>query len=77
MVWNTRKRSGMNGLKYFADTNCFIYLLDENPLIMPFANDGWAFSYITEIALLSKKENHYNCAFAGLLFLRAFPVSPI
>lgn len=55
MVWNTRKRSGMNGLKYFADTNCFIYLLDENPLILPFANDGWAFSYITEIELLSKK----------------------
>lgn len=39
-----------------ADTNCFIYLLDENPLLLPFANDEWAFSYITEIELLSKKD---------------------
>jgi len=54
-VWNTRKKSGMNGIKYLADTNCFIYLLDENPLILPFADDIWAFSYITEIELLSKK----------------------
>lgn len=45
----------MNGIKYLADTNCFIYLLDENPLILPFAIDGWAFSYITEIELLCKK----------------------
>jgi len=45
----------MNGIKYLVDTNCFIYLLDENPLILPFISDGWAFSYITEIELLSKK----------------------
>ncbi|MDB4901440.1 MAG: hypothetical protein JWQ63_721 [Mucilaginibacter sp.] len=45
----------MNGIKYIADTNCFIYLLDENPLILPFTTDSWAFSYITEIELLSKK----------------------
>ncbi len=45
----------MNGIKYLADTNCFIYLLDENPLLLPFAADDWAFSYITEIELLSKK----------------------
>ncbi|GAC1303839.1 MAG: hypothetical protein NVSMB24_10380 [Mucilaginibacter sp.] len=45
----------MNGIKYLADTNCFIYLLDQNPLILPFADDIWAFSYITEIELLSKK----------------------
>src|SRR5258708_2012616 len=45
----------MNGIKYLADTNCFIYLLDENPLVLPFTSDGWAFSYITEIELLSKK----------------------
>ncbi|MBS1502895.1 MAG: PIN domain-containing protein [Bacteroidetes bacterium] len=45
----------MSGIKYLADTNCFIYLLDENPLLLPFASDGWAFSYITEIELLSKK----------------------
>jgi hypothetical protein len=29
--------------------------LDENPLLLPFASDNWAFSYITEIELLSKK----------------------
>jgi predicted nucleic acid-binding protein len=46
----------MSGAKYIADTNCFIYLLDENPLLLPFANDEWAFSYITEIELLSKKD---------------------
>jgi len=45
----------MSGIKYLADTNCFIYLLDENPLLLPFASDTWAFSYITEIELLSKK----------------------
>nr|WP_294941828.1 PIN domain-containing protein [uncultured Mucilaginibacter sp.] len=50
----------MNGINYLVDTNCFIYLLDENPIILPFLNDGWAFSYITEIELLSKKgmSNH-------------------
>ena len=45
----------MNGVKYLVDTNCFIYLLDENPFLLPFANDDWAYSYITEIELLSKK----------------------
>ncbi len=45
----------MNGIKYVADTNCFIYLLDENSAILPFAEGGWAFSFITEIELLSKK----------------------
>lgn len=46
----------MNGIKYLADTNCFIYLLDENPLVLPFVIDGRAYSYITEIELLSKKD---------------------
>ena len=45
----------MNGIDYLADTNCFIYLLDESPLLLPFATNNWAFSYITEIELLSKK----------------------
>ncbi|BAU52906.1 PIN domain-containing protein [Mucilaginibacter gotjawali] len=45
----------MNGIKYLADTNCFIYLLDQNPIISPFLSHDWAFSYITEIELLSKK----------------------
>ncbi|MEP6614106.1 MAG: hypothetical protein ABJA76_19520 [Mucilaginibacter sp.] len=45
----------MNGIDYVVDTNCFIYLLNENPLILPFTDQGWAFSYITEMELLSKK----------------------
>lgn len=44
----------MNGIKYLADTNCFIYLLDAHPLFSSFLQDTWAFSYITEIELLSK-----------------------
>ncbi len=45
----------MSGAKYLADTNCFIYLLSENPILSPFVDDQWAFSYITEMELLSKK----------------------
>lgn len=44
----------MNGIKYLADTNCFIYLLDAHPLLLSFSQDTWAYSYITEIELLSK-----------------------
>lgn len=56
----TRKNSGMNGIKYFVDTNCFIYLLEQNPLLTSFAHEKWAFSYITEIELLSKKNIDNN-----------------
>jgi len=45
----------MNGIKYVADTNCFIYLLQDNDVLNPFLEEGWAFSFITEIELLSKK----------------------
>lgn len=45
----------MSGIKYFVDTNCFIYLLEANSLINTFLHDDWAFSYITEIELLCKK----------------------
>ncbi len=45
----------MSGIKFLADTNCFIYLPDQNPLVLPFTDEAWAFSYITEIELLSKK----------------------
>ncbi|TFF34316.1 PIN domain-containing protein [Mucilaginibacter psychrotolerans] len=45
----------MNGINYLVDTNCFIYLLDENPIMLPFLEDTWAFSYVTEIELLCKK----------------------
>jgi len=44
----------MSGAKYLVDTNCFVYLLDQNPILLPFAEDDWAFSYITEIELLCK-----------------------
>jgi len=33
----------------------FYLLLNQIPFILPFATDAWAFSYITEIELLSKK----------------------
>lgn len=45
----------MSGIKYLADTNAFIYLLDGNELILQLAQFDWAFSYITEIELLAKK----------------------
>lgn len=45
----------MSGLNYIADTNCFIYLLDEHMAILPFIEGTWTYSYITEIELLSKK----------------------
>jgi len=44
----------MNGIEYLADTNCFIYFLDEHPAFSSFVYDNWAYSYITEIELLSK-----------------------
>ncbi len=45
----------MNGIDYLADTNCFIYLLEQNPILLPFTENTWAFSYITEMEILSKK----------------------
>jgi len=45
----------MNGINYLSDTNCFVYLLDENPLLLPFTKSGWAYSFITEMEVLSKK----------------------
>jgi predicted nucleic acid-binding protein len=50
----------MNGIKYLADTNCFIYLLQDNDVLNPFLDEGWAFSYIAEIELLSKKDLNAN-----------------
>jgi len=45
----------MNGIDYFVDTNCFIYFLDEHPLLSPFKDSAWAYSVITKMELLSKK----------------------
>lgn len=45
----------MSGIRYLADTNAFVYLLEGHELILQLAQFDWAFSYITEIELLSKK----------------------
>ncbi|HEY9340955.1 MAG TPA: type II toxin-antitoxin system VapC family toxin [Hanamia sp.] len=45
----------MNGIKYLADTNTFIYLLDKHPVLQPLLESEWMFSFITEIELLGKK----------------------
>lgn len=45
----------MSGTDYLVDTNCFIYLLEEHPLLQSFIADSWGYSFITEMELLSKK----------------------
>lgn len=59
----------MNGIDYVVDTNCFIYLLNEDPLVLPFLDKGWAFSFITEIELLSHKPltNHQTSIIKAML----------
>lgn len=57
----------MNGINYLVDTNCFIYLLEENPLIIPFTNNGWAYSFITEIELLSHKSSQKKVCFQPVI----------
>jgi len=44
----------MNGLKYLADTNAFIFLLDKHPSLKPLIENEWYFSFITEIELKGK-----------------------
>lgn len=44
----------MIGINYIVDTNCFIYLLNRHPALIPFLESKWAYSYITEIELLCK-----------------------
>ncbi len=51
----TKRNLGMSGTNYLADTNCFIYLLNEHPLLQQFTDSIWTYSYITEMELLSKK----------------------
>jgi predicted nucleic acid-binding protein len=57
----------MSGIRYLADTNAFIYLLEGNELILQLAQFDWAFSYITEIELLAKK----NISEAEEIMIRA------
>ncbi len=44
----------MNGLKYLADTNAFIYLLNRHPALQTLLDSEWQYSFITEIELLGK-----------------------
>lgn len=44
----------MNGLKYLADTNTFIFLLDRHPALRNLLESEWHYSFITEIELLGK-----------------------
>jgi predicted nucleic acid-binding protein len=45
----------MNGNRFLADTNAFIYLLDRHPSLQPLLQSQWVYSFITEIELLGKK----------------------
>lgn len=47
----------MSGIDYLVDTNIFIFLLEENELVLPFVNDNWNYSYITELELLGNNKN--------------------
>jgi len=44
----------MNGNRFLADTNTFIYLLDKHPSLQPLLESEWVYSFITEIELLGK-----------------------
>ncbi|MBY0433158.1 MAG: PIN domain-containing protein [Cyclobacteriaceae bacterium] len=44
----------MNGRRYLADTNAFIYLLKKESAIAPLLDSEWYFSFVTEIELLGK-----------------------
>lgn len=44
----------MNGHKYLADTNAFIFLLARHPALKPVLNSEWCYSFITEIELKGK-----------------------
>jgi predicted nucleic acid-binding protein len=44
----------MSGLRYLADTNAFIFLLDKHPALKNLLESDWYFSFITEIELLGK-----------------------
>ena len=46
----------MNGHKYLADTNTYIFLLDKHPSLRPLLDSEWYFSFITEIELKGKHQ---------------------
>jgi len=47
----------MSGINFLADTNAFNYLLDDKFHYSQLLDGNWAFSYITEIELLSNKNS--------------------
>ncbi len=44
----------MNGNRFLAEINTFIYLLDKHPSLQPLLESEWVYSFITEIELLGK-----------------------
>jgi predicted nucleic acid-binding protein len=44
----------MNGNKYLADTNAFIYFLGKHPAIKPLIEAEWYYSFISRVELLGK-----------------------
>lgn len=44
----------MNGHKYLADTNAFIFLLDKHHALKALIDSEWYYSFITEIELKGK-----------------------
>lgn len=44
----------MNGNKYLADTNAYIYLLQKHPALRNLLQAEWLYSFISEIELLGK-----------------------
>ncbi len=44
----------MNGHKYLADTNAYIFLLDKHPALKPLLDTEWSYSFISEIELKGK-----------------------
>ena len=45
----------MNGNKYLADTNAFIYFLQKHPAMQSLVEAEWSYSFITKIELLGKR----------------------
>ena len=43
----------MNGIKFVADTNALIYLLNGNPCMTPYLDKSLVYSVISEMELLS------------------------
>lgn len=46
----------MNGNRFLADTNTFIYLLNKHPSLQQLLESEWVYSFITEIELLGNPD---------------------